>query len=149
MFLERIEVEEGFLNRFRLDFVQGLNVIIGGRGTGKTSVIELLRFALGVESHLENVRRASLEHARSVLTSGQVTVTLTNGSDRIVITRTAEDSEPRCDSVYPKPIIFSQTEIESLGLVASGRRRLLDAFTVDLESYRKREDYLEPISKLP
>lgn len=53
----------------------GLNVLIGERGTGKTSVIELTRFALGV-NRVAPSRRSSFEQARAVLGSGRVTVTI-------------------------------------------------------------------------
>ena len=47
MIIERVQVEEGFLDGLDLRFTKGLNVLIGPRGSGKTSVIELIRFCLG------------------------------------------------------------------------------------------------------
>ena len=48
MHIERLQVEaEGFLSGLDVQFVEGLNVIIGARGTGKTSIVELIRFCLG------------------------------------------------------------------------------------------------------
>ncbi len=44
MLIKRLRVEEGFFNLLDLSFSEGLNVLVGGRGVGKTSVIELLRF---------------------------------------------------------------------------------------------------------
>ncbi len=41
-----IEVSGGFLDGTRLEFVDGLNCIIGGRGTGKTTVLEFVRYVL-------------------------------------------------------------------------------------------------------
>lgn len=41
-----VEVEGGFLNGARLEFADGLNCIIGGRGTGKTTVLEFIRYIL-------------------------------------------------------------------------------------------------------
>jgi predicted AAA+ superfamily ATPase len=40
MIIKRIQVEEGFLDGLDIAFAPGLNVLIGPRGTGKTSVIE-------------------------------------------------------------------------------------------------------------
>lgn len=40
---------EGFLHGCRLHFNENLNVLIGGRGSGKSSVIESLRYVLGIE----------------------------------------------------------------------------------------------------
>ena len=44
--IQWISVVGGFLDGLRLEFGPGLNCVIGGRGTGKTTVLELIRFAL-------------------------------------------------------------------------------------------------------
>ena len=44
------------------------------------------------------------------------------------MSRAAGDNKPRAGGRYQTPIIFSQTEIESIGLHAVGRLRLLDGF---------------------
>lgn len=43
-----LEVTGGFLQGVKLEFADGLNCIIGGRGTGKTTVLELIRYVLGL-----------------------------------------------------------------------------------------------------
>jgi|SRR6267378_460345 len=43
MHIERVQVEEGFLDGIDVDLVPGLNVVIGTRGTGKTSLMALSR----------------------------------------------------------------------------------------------------------
>jgi len=127
MFIERVQIEEGFLNGLDVSFSAGLNVIIGARGTGKTSLIELIRFCLDVGGTTEIARR-SRDHALSILSTGQVTVTLNNQGERILVSRTANDKESRSTDTFTKPTIFSQTEIETVGLESSGRLRLIDAF---------------------
>ena len=128
MHIERIQVEEGFLDGLDISFAQGLNVIIGERGTGKTSLIELIRFCLGVKGYTEQSTKRSLDHALSILGSGQVTITLIDGKRRLLVTRTASDDSPRASEPYTRPLIFSQTEIETVGLQAQGRIELLDSF---------------------
>ena len=44
--IRSLEVTGGFLQGIKMDFRDGLNCVIGGRGTGKTTVLEALRFAL-------------------------------------------------------------------------------------------------------
>ena len=44
--IKSVEVTGGFLQGVTLQFADGLNCIIGGRGTGKTSVLEAIRYAL-------------------------------------------------------------------------------------------------------
>jgi hypothetical protein len=139
MYISRIQVEEGFLDGLDIQLVPGLNVIIGARGTGKTSLIELVRFCMDVTGHSAESSKKSLDHALSVLGSGQITVTLIDGTREITITRTASDRAPRSSGLFVPPIVFSQTEIETVGLQPKGRLALLDAFAGD----RRRSDIEE------
>lgn len=43
-----LDVTGGFLAGTQLEFADGLNCLIGGRGTGKTTAREFLRFGLGL-----------------------------------------------------------------------------------------------------
>lgn len=125
MHIERITVEEGYLAGLDLQFSEGLNVLIGPRGVGKTSIIELLRFALGVRAYSEEAQAAAQRHALGVLGSGRVTVLVRVGADVQAVVRTAESAEPQ----YPatgRPIILSQNQVELLGLDPRQRLRLLD-----------------------
>jgi DNA repair ATPase RecN len=42
-----LRITGGFLAGIELEFADGLNCLIGGRGTGKTTALEFLRFGLG------------------------------------------------------------------------------------------------------
>ncbi len=128
MFIERVQIEEGFLDGLDLRFCEGLNTIIGERGTGKTSLVELIRFCLDIRGYSSDVAKRSRDHALSVLGSGQITVTLTDGQRRIVVSRTANDTQPRASGPFRSPIVFSQTEIESVGLQPTSRLQLIDIF---------------------
>ncbi|MDF1835933.1 MAG: AAA family ATPase [Alteraurantiacibacter sp. bin_em_oilr2.035] len=131
MIIERIQIEEGFLNGFDVCPQSGLNVVIGARGTGKTTLIELIRFCLGVEGYTPETTKRSREHALSVLGSGQVTLTLVDDGRRVTVSRSANDPAPRASGPYLAPIVLSQTEIETVGLQSGGRLRLLDGFIGD------------------
>lgn len=129
MKISRIQIEEGFLNGLDLSPAQGLTVLIGARGTGKTSVIELLRYVLAARSHTKESATRSLEHARAVLgAGGGVTVTLRDEFEEVVVTRGGSDDRPQSTSEYALPIVLSQMEIETLGLSESGRLSLIDGF---------------------
>lgn len=129
MFIQRVQIEEGFLDGLDILLDQGLNVVIGARGTGKTSLIELIRFCLGVPGSTHEATRRSRDHALSVLGSGQITVTLAeDAGPSIQVTRSASDEKPRSNVAFPKPAVFSQTEIETVGLQAIGRLKLIDGF---------------------
>ena len=139
MRIERIQIEEGFLDGLDVTFAHGLNVIIGERGTGKTSLIELIRFCLGVPGYTSDSTKQSRDHALSVIGGGQATITLTEGDHQILVTRTATDDRPQSSGSFVRPTIFSQKEIESVGLKAQGRIRLLDNFSVDQGDSEARE----------
>lgn len=128
VWIESLRIEGGQLHGFDQRFSRKLNVLIGGRGTGKSSVIELLRFCLGVESHTPASQQTSIEHALGVLGDGRVTVTLTDGRQRVEVTRTAQDVDPQSSDPYPLPFVFSQKEIEDIGLHVHSRLRLVDDF---------------------
>ena len=60
----------GFLDGAAIHFNQNLNVLIGGRGTGKSTVVESLRYVLGLEPSGEDARRTHQEIVRQVIRHG-------------------------------------------------------------------------------
>jgi hypothetical protein len=130
LFIKTLQVEEGFLDGLELEFVPGLNVLIGPRGTGKTSAIELMRFCLEVPGFTDRSNRRARQHALSVLGSGRVTVTLDVGGEIVTVTRTAEEDSLAIHGAasFDSPTILSQNEIEQVGLDAKGRLRIIDGF---------------------
>lgn len=51
--ITRIEIRGGFLSDLRLNLSPGLNCIIGGRGTGKSALLEIVRYAFDVAPKTE------------------------------------------------------------------------------------------------
>lgn len=135
-------MEGGFLDGLSVDFADGLNVIIGPRGVGKTSVVELIRYAFGTPGYTERSSTAALVHARSVLQGGRVTATATEGSRTYIYTRSVEDDAPRVVGAefQRAPIVLSQNEIEQVGIEPESRMRLLDGFTPPSNSITTAED---------
>lgn len=125
--IERLKVEGGFLDGVDIAFVDGLNVMIGERGTGKTSVIELIRFCLGASSVTDEAQARGHEQARSVLGDGVVRVTIVEGGEAVVLSRTASEESPT-GSFTPRAIVLAQNEIEAVGAQPSGRLKLVDQF---------------------
>lgn len=62
--------EGGFLDGARLHFNGNLNVLVGGRGTGKSTVIESLRYALAIDPIGEEANKAHQGVLKYVLQSG-------------------------------------------------------------------------------
>lgn len=126
--IERVQVEGGFLNGVDISLSPGLNVLIGARGTGKTSIIELIRYALDVRNMTAESKQRSLDHALAVLAGGEVCLTLNDEVESVVVSRSADESRFRSSSNFVAPIILSQTEIETVGLSEAGRLSLVDGF---------------------
>lgn len=147
MDINRIQIEGGFLDGVDIPFSPGLNVLIGARGTGKTSVIELIRYALSTKSLTVESKKRSLEHAREVLKDGEVTVTMSDLVDDVTISRGAGEEESRASSTFTMPIILSQTEIETVGLSDSGRLGLIDGFITDRNSIRNEQAAIASVVK--
>lgn len=60
----------GFLDGVGLHFNENLNVLIGGRGTGKSTLVESLRYVLGLDALGDEAKRAHDGIIRHVLRSG-------------------------------------------------------------------------------
>lgn len=133
MIVERVEIRGGFLDGLDLAFARGLNVLIGSRGAGKTSVLELIRFTLGVPAMTTDAQDAADRQARAVLGDGTVSVYCTVQGRPVVLTRSSLDDAPASSDLVriDAPLIVSQNEIEAIGLDPASRRSILDAL-VDL-----------------
>jgi energy-coupling factor transporter ATP-binding protein EcfA2 len=120
--------------------MKGLNAIIGARGTGKSTFVELIRFCLGIKGHTSNSTAKSLSHARSVLRDGQITLTLSDGNDSYSFSRTSDsDTTPPIPDKFKLPLIFSQTEVETIGLIPLGRLNIIDNFIEEIDEARNME----------
>ncbi len=128
MQIVRLDVDEGFLNGLSLEFDSGLNVLIGARGVGKTSVIELLRFVLGADWFTSDAEARSRQQVVSVLGSGLARVTLSGPSGEVVVMRAGRDEQPRSSGEIPSVTVLAQNEVEAVGAQAQGRLGLVDRF---------------------
>ena len=121
--------EGGFLDGTRLHFNENLNVLIGGRGTGKSTVIESLRYVLDLEPLGEDADVAHKGIVRYVLGGGTKISLMVRSHHpakrNYVIERTVpnpavvKDESGRLLSLLPRDIVpgvgvFGQHEISEL-----------------------------------
>ena len=69
-------IEGGFLDGQIFRFNENLNSIIGGKGTGKTTAIELLRFVLSSQHKTQKMREEFKDMTNGILGRGMVSVLL-------------------------------------------------------------------------
>lgn len=124
-----LHVEGGFLDGLAISFQPDLNVVIGGRGVGKTAIVELIRYCLGVRNLDAELSPDSYDHAVGVLQDGLATLTIEAGGETLAISRTAEQL-PTPTVFDNSPLILSQREVETLARTPKGRLSLIDSFFV-------------------
>ncbi|MDN4514674.1 AAA family ATPase [Pseudomonas sp. 2,4-D] len=142
MYLKRVQIDDGFLEGLDVQLSEGLNTIIGARGTGKTSLLELIRFCLGTSGFSSGHHKKSFEHALSVIGDGKITVSLEDNGKEILVSRGAADASPYATAPFVPPIILSQTEVETVGLLAQGRLELIDSFITNLSDFDAYDGYI-------
>ncbi|MBW7950023.1 MAG: AAA family ATPase [Pseudorhodoplanes sp.] len=139
-----LAVAGGFLDGTKLEFSDGLNCVIGGRGTGKTTVLEFIRYILGMMPDPADSRprsKAIEGHVRGNLSSGTIHLEVeTKHGTRYRAERPWGDDVQVLDSDGdPVPVsldrdlvfkadIYSQNEIEEIATNLRFQLSLIDKF---------------------
>jgi len=139
-----LQTTGGFLKGAKLEFADGLNCLIGGRGTGKTTALELLRFGLGLmpDPKISPQRARAIEGlVKANLGGGRVSIALrTKTGMRYTAERgAAEAIQVVNEAGTPVPVsldrdqifgadVFSQNEIEEIATNPAAQLTLLDRF---------------------
>jgi len=140
--LRSIHITGGFLDGAVFDLADGLNCLIGARGTGKTSVLELVRYALDAlpaandpeRQRIENLVKANLGDGTVELlveTRDGLTYKVIRSwqDDPVVVTADGSPTEIslRAGGVF-RADIYSQNEIERIADQALSQLSLIDNF---------------------
>lgn len=145
----------GFLDDAAIHFNQNLNVLVGGRGAGKSTVVESLRYVLGLEPIGEEAGKTHEGMVRHVLRGG-TKISLRVRSCRpakreYLIERTVpnppvvRDENGQISSLLPEDIlprveIYGQHEISELAKSPEKRTLLLGRFVQHDESLDRRRN---------
>jgi hypothetical protein len=142
--------EGGFLDGTSVHFNGNLNVLVGGRGTGKSTMIESIRYALGLDPLGEDARKGHEGVIRHVLRSGTKVSLLVRShkpSQRCYMLErsvpnppTVKDENGQVLTLSPKDVmpgveVFGQHEISEL---TKSRQKL----TLLLERFAERDPNL-------
>ncbi|MCU0694649.1 MAG: AAA family ATPase, partial [Polyangiaceae bacterium] len=135
--------EGGFLDGAAVHFNPNLNVLVGGRGTGKSTVIESIRAVLALEPVGDEARKAHDGIVRQVLKSGtkisllvrahrpairEYRIERTIPNPPLVKDNGGEVSNLLPQDVLPRIEVFGQHEISELTKSREKLTRLLDRF---------------------
>lgn len=163
--IERLEVSQGFFDGVTFRFHPDMNCLVGGKAVGKSLLIELIKFALGIESPIEGTNKNSDDIIRAkTCLGGGGTVTLhvvSDIGDTYRIQRTVSDLDHGPEVYYEnsqakatsdlKDVfqckIYSQNEVIELGKTLPALLDWLDGF-IDLTGERQQINGLKRGVKL-
>lgn len=133
--IHRVKVEGGLMDGTDVKFSSGFNCIIGARGTGKSTLLKLICFALGNLPAEEKAARQFLKEIDQVLGNGRVSVWFVNQLDNQRILQRTPGRYPRLFDLEGKILqegcelqfnfeAYHQGELENL--LDNGPSALLD-----------------------
>ncbi len=153
----------GFLDGAAVHLNENLNVLVGGRGTGKSTVIESLRYVLSLDPLGEEARRAHEGIVRYVLKSGtKVSLLVRSYSPALreyVVERTVpnppvvRDDSGNVLPLAPKEVIpgvevYGQHEISELAKSPEKLTRLLERFVErDPAVHRRKSELVRDLER--
>lgn len=161
--IESLKVTGGYLDGVEIDFSAHLNAVIGGRGTGKSTLLECLRHVLGVRPIGKNASKQHDEIIKENLGKSGARVELVirsskmNGRRFTVARRYGESTSVKDENgnpstftpadLLPEIEIYGQNEIFEIAQDKTSQRQLLSRF---LESGQQESESLiqEALGKL-
>ena len=148
--IDRLKITGGYLDGVEIDFSEHLNAVIGGRGTGKSTLLECIRYTLGLRPIGKNAQRQHDEIIRENLGKSGARVELVirsskmNGKRFTMARRYGESTRVSEETggpsaftpadVLPEIEIYGQNEIYEIAQDKPSQRQLLSRF---LESGRQ------------
>lgn len=143
-YIKNISINGGYLDGLNLDLSKHLNTLIGGRGTGKSTLIEIIRYALDLEAKSEYAKSSSKSIVEANLGNekGRVELTLVSnkqfGREFKVIKRYGEPvviknsdgtiSNLSIEDIIPNIEIYGQNEILEIAKDEDAKMKILNRF---------------------
>ena len=142
--IERIRFVGGYLDSVDIELSDHLNAVIGGRGTGKSTLLECIRYAFGLEPKTPN----AIKQHKSVIDTnlgkerGLVEITLRSsvmhgrrfkvsrkhGSDPVVVDSKENISPYLPTDLLPGIELYGQNEIYEMTRDEQSRNQLIERF---------------------
>ena len=155
--------EGGFLDGETVCLNPNLNVLIGGRGAGKSTIVESLRYVLGLDPIGEEARKAHEGIVHQVLRGGtkvslrarcyhparrEYLIERTVANPPVVRDESGRVSNLLPEEVLPRVEVYGQHEISELSRSRERLTRLLDRFVErDPSLARRKADALRDLER--
>ena len=149
-----IKWEGGFLDQLSIDFNTNLNVLIGGRGTGKSTIIESIRYVMGLEPRAKDIlvfHKSIIDNLLKNGTKVSIRVRIHNPSkSEYVIERTVpntpvvrilggEELQVLPSEILQFTEVYGQHELSEIARDEKIHVSLLDKFLADKQELNKRK----------
>ena len=156
--IESLKITGGYLDGVEISFSEHLNAVIGGRGTGKSTLVECIRYALGIRPISKNAQkqhdeiikenigksraRIELVIRSSKMNGKRFTVARRYGESTSVTDETGSPSSFSPHDLLPEIEIYGQNEIYEIVSDKASLRQLLSRFleSSQLICFRKKYD---------
>ena len=142
--IESLKVTGGYLDGVQIEFSEHLNSVIGGRGTGKSTLLECIRYALQLKPIGKNAQKQHDEIIKENLGKSKARVEIVirsarmNGKRFTVARRYGESVSVKDESgnlssftpadLFPEIEIYGQNEIYEIAQDKASQRQLLTRF---------------------
>lgn len=143
--IKSVEVQGGFLDGLKMDFNDYLNCLIGGRGTGKTTILELLRYGLdkmpdpffyeeklkALDSLIQGNMGGGVVKIAVETRDGQTLLIERRAGDEATTVRNAEGEQLEFSAdrgILFNAEIYSQDEIEEIAKNPMSQLEIIDKF---------------------
>ena len=122
--IERVRVQGGFLKNLDLTFNPNLNCVIGGRGTGKSTLLEILRYAFDVAPKTNaNQKQANSLISHAFPAGSSIVVNFRAGGTAYHLERGADQSPKVFRDGGPDPLNISPAQL--LPLQCYGQKEII------------------------
>lgn len=140
--IESVRFVGGFLDGIAISYSEHLNALIGGRGTGKSTLIESIRYVLGIEPISKETKIQHLKVIKQNLGSGLIELTvksaIKHGKSYKISRRYGElpivkDESGSISTFTPRDLvpdieIFGQNEIHEIAKDSSEQLKVVERF---------------------
>lgn len=147
-----IKLDGGFLDGQSIHFNDNLNCLIGGRGVGKSTLVELIRFALNTTPTIEDFESRHFDMVEKLLGSGKIYLLIDVGgneyyrierkfNEKAKIYSNQKEVDVDIENFFPI-IAYSEREVERVAHEISSQLALIDKFVPDIEPLKSEEQNL-------
>lgn len=142
--IERIRFVGGYLNSVDIELSDQLNAVIGGRGTGKSTLLECIRYAFALEPKTQNALKqhksvidtnlgkkrgmVEIKLRSSVLHGRKFTVNRKYGNQPVVVDEQGNVSPYHPTDLLPGIELYGQNEIYEMTRDEHSRNQLIERF---------------------